>query len=266
MNFDQPRFLGQTDLKVGRLGIGAGYGAPAVALEEAFARGCNYFYWSSRKPEMGRAIKNICRQGKRDQLVVVVQSYSRSAFLLEVTFKKALKSLLVDYVDVLILGWYNKSPAARIIERALDLKEKGFCRYLGLSGHNRSLFPKLARDGIMDLFHIRYNAAHRGAERETFPYLEKENRPGIVSYTATRWGHLLNPKKMPTGLPLPSATDCYRFVLSHPAVDVCLCGPKNTEQMRVALKALELGPLTQTEMEHMRTIGDYVREKTAKFF
>ena len=266
MDFSQPRILGQTGLKVGRLGVGAGYGAPTAAIEEAFDKGCNYFYWTSRKPGMGQAVKNICRQGKRNQLIVVVQSYSRSSFLLEVTLKKALKSLLVDHVDVLILGWYNKSPSTRIIEKALDLKEKGFCRYLGLSGHNQSLFPELAKNGIFDLFHIRYNAAHRGAEKETFPYLEKENGSGIVSYTATRWGQLLNPKKMIAGFAPPSATDCYRFVLSNPAVDICLCGPKNTEQMREALKAIELGPLSQKEMERMRTIGDYVREKTGKFF
>ena len=105
MDFSQPQILGQTGLKVGRLGLGAGYGAPAVAFEEAFERGCNYFYWVSRKNGMREAIKNICRQGKRDQLIIAVQSYSRSAFLMEFSFKKALKSLSLYHVDIFILGW-----------------------------------------------------------------------------------------------------------------------------------------------------------------
>ena len=39
--------LGRTGLNVGRLGVAASYGAPAEAFEEAFERGCNYFYIGS---------------------------------------------------------------------------------------------------------------------------------------------------------------------------------------------------------------------------
>jgi len=78
------------------------------------------------------------------------------------------------------------------------------------------------------------------------------------NYTATRWGRLLNPKKMPPGEVPPSASDCYRFSLSNQAVDVCLCGPKDEAQMKEALKTLELGPLNIEEMERMRKIGDYL--------
>jgi len=266
MYFSQPQTLKRTGLKVGRLGLGAGYGAPANAYEEAFERGCNYFYWLSRKSGMRDAIKNICRQGKRDRLIIAIQSYSRSALWMEISIKKALKSLSLDYADILILGWYNKSPSKRIIDKALDMKEKGFYRFLGLSSHNRSLFPKLTDKGVFDIFHVRYNAAHRGAEKETFPYMRGEKRPGIVTYTATRWGQLLDPRRMPPGEPPLSATDCYRFALSNPTVDLCLCGPKNKKQMREALRSLELGPMDKSELMRVRKIGDHVRSKATKFF
>ncbi len=194
----EPAILGKTGLKAGRLGVAASYGAPTSAFEKAFERGCNYFYWGSmRKDGMGQAIRNICSRGKRDDLIIVIQSYSRSAFLMEAFHKRALKSLAIEQADILILGWHNKRPARKILDRALELKEKGLYRFLGLSGHNRTLFPALARENIFDLFHIRYNAAHRGAEEENFPYLQGENRPGVISYTATRWGQLLKTKKMP---------------------------------------------------------------------
>lgn len=266
MDFTEPRMLGRTGLRVGRMGVAASYGASAGAFEEAFERGCNYFYWGSkRKSGMGQAIRNICQQGKRDELVIVIQSYSRSAFLMDVFFKKALNSLKVDYADVLVLGWHNKPPTQRLLETALAMKEKGLFRFLALSGHKRTLFPQLAKDGIFDLFHIRYNAAHRGAEKETFTHLQDQGRPGIVSYTATRWGQLLNPKKLPQGEKRPSASDCYRFVLSNPAVDVCMCGPKDTAQMREALRTLELGPLSEGDLARMRRIGDHVHTHS-KFF
>jgi predicted aldo/keto reductase-like oxidoreductase len=261
MDFSQPRILERTGLNVGRLGVGAGYGAPAATYEEAFEKGCNYFYWSSRKPGMRDAIKNISRQGKRDQLIIAIQSYSRSALWMETSIKKALKSLSLDYADILILGWYNRSPSRRVIDKAIDMREKGLYRFLGLSGHNRSLFPKLVEKNVFDIFHVRYNAAHRDAEKETFPFMQGDNKPGIVSYTATRWGKLLNPRKMPPGEPPLSVTDCYRFVLSNPCVDICLSGPKNSKQMREALPSLELGPMDESELMRVRKIGDHLHKK-----
>ena len=267
MDFIKRRILGRTGLRVGPLGVAASFGAPASAFEEAFERGCNYFYWGSmRKKGMHDAIRNLCGQGKRDDLVIVIQSYSRSASLMQVFLERALKSLGLDHADILLLGWHNKTPAKRIMEQAVAMKEKGLIRSLGVSGHNRSLFPRLADSGIFDLFHVRYNAAHRGAEEEIFPHIQDVDRPGVVSYTATRWGQLLNAKKMPPGENPPSASDCYRFALSNPGVDVCICGPKDQAQMREGLRTLELGPLDPEELSRMKKIGDYVHSHSGKFF
>jgi aryl-alcohol dehydrogenase-like predicted oxidoreductase len=142
---------------------------------------------------------------------------------------------------------------------------RNFCRFLAMSGHQRSMFPRMAAAGQFDLFHVRYNAAHRGAEEDIFPHLQGDGRPRMVTYTATRWGQLLNPKKMPPGESVPAPSDCYRFALSNPAVDVCLCGPRNMDQMLEALPALDLGPLDEKDMERMGRIGDYVRSHNRTF-
>jgi len=263
MDFHEPRILGRTGLTVGRLGVAGGYGAPAAAFEAAFERGCNYFYWGSlRRAGMAQAIKNLCGRGKREELVIVIQSYARSPYLMEIFCEGALKSLNLQAAEILLLGWHNRRPPERLLGRALALKDRGKFRFLGLSGHNRKLFPELAKEGIFDVFHVRYNAAHRGAETETFPALAEvppAARPGLVTYTATRWGQLLKQKRMPPGEPAPPAADCYRFALSHPAVDVCMTGPKNLAQMREALRALDLGPLNEAELARLRRVGDHLR-------
>ena len=266
MDFNAPRVLGRTGYKVGPLGVASSYGAPAGACEEAFERGCNYFYWGfKRNSGMEQAIRNISGRGDRDKLVIALHSYSRWAFYLEYSVKKALKALKTDRIEVLLLGWYKNRPSAGVIDRALSLKEKGLIGSVAVSGHNRKLFPVLAGDNAYGLFHIRYNAAHRGAEKETFPYLTGENRPGVVTYTATRWGHLLSAKKMPSGENPPLASHCYRFVLTNPAVDVCLCGPRDRTQMKEALTTLDLGPLDEEEMELMKKIGDHVHHGLSFF-
>lgn len=261
------RVLGATGLTVGPLGLAASYGAPAEAFEEAFDRGCNYFYLGSGRHRAGmqQAVRNLCGQGRRDKLIVAIQSYARYGLLMEYFFKRNLCAMGLEQADILILGWHNRRPSERLVERALALKVKGLFRFLGMSGHNRSLFPQIAGDGQFDLFHIRYNAAHRGAEEETFPYLAGDNRPGIVTYTATRWGQLLNSKKMPPKEPVPAPSDCYRFVLSNPAVDVCLCGPRNIRQMREALATLELGTLAAEDLTRVKRIGDYIRSTNRRF-
>jgi aryl-alcohol dehydrogenase-like predicted oxidoreductase len=261
------RILGRTGLKVGRLGMAASYGAPAEAFEAAFEKGCNYFYLGSGRHRAGmrRAIRNLCRQGRRDRLVIAIQTYARIGLLTEWFFKSSLRSMGLQQADIMILGWHNRRPAPGLIKRAQAMKKKGLCRFLAMSGHQRKLFPQMAANGQFDLFHIRYNAAHRGAEKEIFSHIQGDHRPGIVSYTATRWGELLNPQKMPPGDLVPAPSDCYRFALSNPAVDVCLCGPKSMDQMQAALPALELGPLGDEDMERMKRIGDYVHDHTRRF-
>ena len=260
--FDRQIQLGRTGLKVGRLGIASSYGAPAAAIEEAFDRGCNYFTWGrvlrGRSAGMRTAIRRIVRSGRREDLVVALISYAHSALLTEFFLKKGLKAAGLDYADVLILGYYPRRPARRVIDGALDLQSKNLGRFIGLTSHNRKVFRLLRADGFCDVFHVRYNAVHRGAETETFPHLTGEHRPGVVSFTATSWQQLLKASKMPPGVSPPSAPDCYRFVLSHPNVDVCMVGARSREQMQQNLRVLETGPMTEEELQRMRTIGDYI--------
>jgi len=263
-NFSEASTLGRTGLKVGRLGISSSYGAPAAAFEEAFERGCNYFVMGSfmkgRSKEMITAIRNICKRGHRDKLVVCMMEYTHSSLLGKSHFYKGLRKLGLDYVDALMLGYYPNKPGNQVMNLALGLKEKGVVHHLALSGHSRKLFPKLMESPI-DIFQVRYNAANSGAEKDVFPFCGGENRPGMISFTATRWGQLLKESKMPPGEEPLTAKECYRFVLSNPAVDVCMMGARNQQMMRENLETLDSGPLTPEEMTRICRIGDHVYGK-----
>jgi predicted aldo/keto reductase-like oxidoreductase len=82
-----------------------------------------------------------------------------------------------------------------------------------------------------------------------------------VIYTATCWRKLLKPKLMPAGERPLTAADCYRFVLSHPDVNVCLTAPATAEQMEDNLRALDAGPLDKEEMARVRRIGRHIYGK-----
>jgi aryl-alcohol dehydrogenase-like predicted oxidoreductase len=253
------RILGRTGLRVSRLGLAGGYGVPAGAAERAFQEyGINYFYWDPRRRGMRDAIRGLARQ-HRDELVVAVQSYHRFGFGLRRSVESALRRLAIDRADILLLGWFNRMPSRRLLDTCARLKEEGRFRFLGVSGHNRQFHGKMAHSesSPFDVHVVRYNAAHRGAEEEVFSDLP-DRRPGITTYTATRWGKLMRAGKMPPGERPMTAAECYRFVLSHPAVDLCHVGPRTEEEMEEGLRALVEGPLSPEEMERARMIGDFV--------
>lgn len=259
MDFTAKRTLGRTGLEVSRLGLASGYNAPADAVHRAMDEyGINYFYWDRRRPVMASAIREIART-RRPEMHIAVQSYDHLGFWIKGSVERALKKLGIDYADILYLGWYGSMPSGRVMEAAQKLKECGKVRFLGFTGHNREFHGQMAKDphSSFDVQMVRYNAAHRGAERDVFDGLQ-ENRPGIVTYTATRWGKLLDPNKMPPGEPPLSPSDCYRFVLSNPSVDICLMGPRTMDEFKEGIKALEEGPLSEEEMERVRRIGDFV--------
>jgi aryl-alcohol dehydrogenase-like predicted oxidoreductase len=256
--------LGKTELMVGRLGLGAAYGAPTKSFEAAFDAGCNYFYWGAlRHKKMTEAIRNIAAKGKRDDLVLVIQDFRRSPKGLEKSLMRGLKKAGTDYADVLLLGWHKKPPKPKVLDAAEKLRKQGLFKHLGLSSHNRTLFPELAKDPRYDVFHLRYNAANRGAEEDLFPHLPEE-RPGNVIFQATRRMSLAKSNKIPADEKRPTAGDCYRFVLSSPYVDVVITGPSKAQQLEENLVEVAKGPMTAEELVWMRRIGDTVYGRKSK--
>ncbi len=258
---DDKRWLGKTSMEVARIGISSSFGADTDVFSAAFERGCNYFTWGTfikgRSASFKTFVKQISADGRRNEMLIGLLSYSHSGLLGDHFLKSALAQLGTDYIDGLILGYYPRRPPRRVLDWALKVKDSGMVRAIGMTTHNRKVVVPLMEEGVIDYFHVRYNAVHRGAEEDIFPYVD-EKKPGIVSFTATSWGQLLNQKKMPAGVEVPSAGDCYRFVLARDEVDLCMMGVKNLQMFEANMAELEKGPLTPEELSRMRMIGDHI--------
>ena len=253
-----PVVLGRSGLTASRLGIGSSYGVPARTVLRAFDRGINYLYWGTyRTAAMGEAIRQLAAH-HRDEIVVVLQSYSRLGWLMKQRFHAGLGRLGLEHADVLLLGLWNRVPPDRILDAAAALKQSGAVRCLAISAHHRPVFEHYIADERFDIIHVRYNAVHPRAETDVFAHVPDTGGPGVATYTATCWAQLLTPGLVPPGEPVPRAGDCYRFALSHPKVDVCLCGPGNDAEMDEALGALDRGPMSDEELAWMRRVGTHI--------
>jgi len=262
-DFLERRNVGRTGMQTSRLGIGSTFDAPARVIEEAFERGINYLYWGSiRQPEFARAMVNLARR-HREELILTVQSYSHEPESIEGEVEEALRKAGLEHFDFLLLGNRLEVPGDSYIEAFERLRDRGMVRYMSISSHNRPMLPELLASYEQgncpyELLMFRYNAVHRGAEKDVFPFVRAAAGPLMATYTATRWGDLLDASKMPPGEQPVSARDCYRYTLSHPSVDMVICGPANAEQMNEAISALEAGPLQSEERERIERIGAFI--------
>jgi len=254
-----------------RIGVAGSYGIESADIRWAADHGANYWVWGGGFGKVTDGIREIIK-GDRQTHVVGMLGWGYFGWQVRRSVEDALRKLSTDYLDVFKLGWLGRTSiySRGIVDTLLRLKQEGKILSIGISIHDRKRAGRLALDSEIDLFMIRYNAKHTGAEQDIFPHLARRN-PAVVSYTALAWGQLIRPLKeivMPSwpgtesfeGPPL-SPQLCYRFVLTNPNVHVVLTGPQNREQLIQNLAAIRQGPLEPAEMNWIRQYGQLVKSK-----
>jgi len=255
------RPFGNTGLTVSPLGLSASYFPGKNAVYTALDAGVNLFFAFGFDFQMTRALRELMRS-ERERIVLVTGAYNYIWRAQDVrrTFEKRLRQFGTDHIDVFLFMGVMKPDdfSSNVREDLIRLKEEGKVRAIGLSCHHRQFLGDLAREGTMNALMLRYNAAHRGAEQDIFPHTASSD-PGVISYTATRWRYLLRrPKGWPTNGRIPTAGECYRFVLSNPHVHTVLTAPRNERELRENIVAAQQGPLAEDDMIFMRAFGDAV--------
>ncbi len=248
--------LGRT---VHRLGLSLNYGIDPRGFDAGIERGMNYLFCTPQKTgKFAPSVRRVLKANREKYVVATGPSLGYFGGRVKRAAEARLKQLGTDYLDVFQLFWVGVGSAWTdgTMAALLQLKEEGKVKSIGISIHDRQRAGKLVADSPLDLFMIRYNAAHPGAERDIFPHLETR-KPAVVAYTATSWRKLLKAPKAWPGDPM-TAGDCYRFCLSSPHVDVTLTGPASTEQLHANLDAVEKGPLSPEQLAWMRAYGAQV--------
>jgi predicted aldo/keto reductase-like oxidoreductase len=266
--------LGPGMPKVCRLGLATRGGSRLHPrdVESAIGRGLNYLNWCGHRDALSQTIAALGPE--RPNVVVAVQFQATSGADAAREFESILAELRTAYLDVATLyyveseeEWQKIISPGGAIEHLVAQKQAGRLHCIGLTSHQRRLAAGWAETGLLDLLMIRYNAAHRGAERDIFPVTSRRKLP-VVTFTGLRWGALLRSTvEDPPGYQPPTPSDCYRFCLASQHVSVALAAPSNQREMEHDLALLDdwRAP-SQTELEAIRAHGDRVKRHAGVFW
>jgi aryl-alcohol dehydrogenase-like predicted oxidoreductase len=252
--------------RVFRLGLAVNYGVDGSDLEWALEQGVNYVFWTPRAKRVTNSLRSAIKRDRESLILACGPTTGYFGGGIRRACDRLLKELDTDYIDIFQLFWLGRTSVwtSSTIDALVSLRESGLVRAIGVSIHDRKRAGELAEHSPLDLMMIRYNAAHTGAERDIFPRLAKR-QPAVVAYTATRWRGLLNRPKGWDG-PVMTASDCYRFCLSNPHIDLVLTGPKDRRQLEENLRDLrEKGPLSEEENRWIRDFGQTVYRGSSRF-
>jgi|SRR5579871_56600 len=236
----------------------------------AVERGVNYLNWCGHVDGLSRAVSRM--GSAREKVVVAAQFEARSARDAEREFASMLEQLGTGYIDVLTLyyvesesEWSGIIAPGGVWDYLAGEKRKGRLKLIGLTSHQRKLAARWAASGKLDLLMIRYNAAHRGAERDVFPVTQEQNIP-VVTFTGLRWKALLHgtPGDPPAFSP-PAAAEFYRFCLANPAVSVALMAPDNRAELEENLRLLDDWRAPK-DLEQILSHGDRVKKHAGEFW
>ena len=254
--------LGRSPLRISPVCLGLVRDEDAAC--DAFDAGINFFFISADMhwplyETARRSLKKLLsrRKGIRDEIVVAVASYCTQPEFCTLPFSEVLEAMpRLGRIDLAIAGGAYSSEILGRLPVYREHREKSFVgiRAIGASFHDRAAALQAIDHELFDIAFIRYNVAHPGAREDLFPAQRRDSSTPVFNFTST-WGYVSPERATELGLSAkhwrPQMTDHYRFALSRPQVHGLLCALKDRRQIVALEKALEAGPLEESEENYL---------------
>ena len=226
----------------------------------AFDTGINFFFFYnlSYATLLDGLVPLLSTQ--RQDLIIATGSQHRDINALRQYLDQVRSRLDIEAVDAFFLEYISPTDEMEEVRLALDTlqrwQQQGLIRYVGATTHSRSIATHLIAEGQCDVLMHRYNMAHRKAEERVLPAAHQAGLP-VIAFTCTRWGALLGGHP-DWSFETPQATDCYRFVLQHPAVHLALTAPQTRAQLLENLSVLSASDVSAETLQCWQDYGDLV--------
>jgi aryl-alcohol dehydrogenase-like predicted oxidoreductase len=229
--------------------------------------------YRSSEEVIGRALATWSGPRDRVFLATKVRSEDLSAAHIAAAVEQSLRLLGVETIDLVQAhGWDPRHPIEETMAAFDRLVQAGKVRFVGVSNFD---VPKLQAAWERRPFHSlqpRYNLLDRDVEAAILPYCERQGI-GVLAHSPLakglltgryRAGHVFPPDDERSQMKAFQGNEFQRvltrtdalagwakarghsmldlaiaWVLSHPAVTVCLCGAKSPEQVDDHIRAAE---------------------------
>jgi aryl-alcohol dehydrogenase-like predicted oxidoreductase len=272
----QTRTLGNTGLKVSRLGAGLselGYrltlddeAQAARVLNAALDGGVTFLdtsaCYGASEELIGRTISH-----RRQEYVLatkcghVTGGYPGKEWTTQTiqdSIDRSLARMRTDYVDLVQLHSCGVDVLERgeVIQALLDARQAGKTRYIGYSGDNEAA-QWAVESGVFDTLQTSFNLVEQRARTRLFP-AAKARGMGIIAKRPIAngaWGVPQSPSAYASRYferaqvmakmgPLPGAPQnpillALGFVLAHDEVDTAIVGTRNPEHMQANIEGVE---------------------------
>ena len=278
------RTLGKTNLVVSEIGLGGEWfngltpEESKKIIDTADENGINYIDifmpQAPTRDNIGAAL-----EGRRERFIIQGhlctvyedEQYMRTRDIekTKASFKDLLARLRTDYIDVGMIHYVDSEDDFKtvfegpIYEYALELKEKGVIRHIGMSSHNPHIALKAVEKGYIDVLMFSINPAYDMEASDTdiydlmeFKGMEKghlvadEARQKLYSLCESSGvaitvmkplgaGTLLDAKSSPFGVAM-TVPQCIQYALDRNGVKVVIVGCHTVQEVLEAFKYYDL--------------------------
>ena len=278
------RTLGKTNLVVSEIGLGGEWfngltpEESRKIIDTADENGINYIDifmpQAPTRDNIGAAL-----EGRRERFIIQGhlctvyedEQYMRTRDIekTKASFKDLLARLRTDYIDVGMIHYVDSEDDFKtvfegpIYEYALELKEKGIIRHIGMSSHNPHIALKAVENGYIDVLMFSINPAYDMEASDTdiydlmeFKGMEKghlvadEARQKLYSLCESSGvaitvmkplgaGTLLDAKSSPFGVAM-TVPQCIQYALDRNGVKVVIVGCHTVQEVLEAVKYYDL--------------------------
>ena len=278
------RTLGKTNLVVSEIGLGGEWfngltpEESRKIIDTADENGINYIDifmpQAPTRDNIGAAL-----EGRRERFIIQGhlctvyedEQYMRTRDIekTKASFKDLLARLRTDYIDVGMIHYVDSEDDFKtvfegpIYEYALELKEKGVIRHIGMSSHNPHIALKAVENGYIDVLMFSINPAYDMEASDTdiydlmeFKGMEKghlvadEARQKLYSLCESSGvaitvmkplgaGTLLDAKSSPFGVAM-TVPQCIQYALDRNGVKVVIVGCHTVQEVLEAVKYYDL--------------------------
>lgn len=278
------RTLGKTNLVVSEIGLGGEWfngltpEESRKIIDTADENGINYIDifmpQAPTRDNIGAAL-----EGRRERFIIQGhlctvyedEQYMRTRDIekTKASFKDLLTRLRTDYIDVGMIHYVDSEDDFKtvfegpIYEYALELKEKGVIRHIGMSSHNPHIALKAVENGYIDVLMFSINPAYDMEASDTdiydlmeFKGMEKghlvadEARQKLYSLCESSGvaitvmkplgaGTLLDAKSSPFGVAM-TVPQCIQYALDRNGVKVVIVGCHTVQEVLEAVKYYDL--------------------------